>query len=63
MVSNWFGFGLKTGQNFVTCHHPTPTRPGRGASGLGKSMVVFSLFEKIRYSIERSTKFESLYQE
>ena len=27
------------------------------------SMVVFCLFEKLRYSNERSTKFESLYQE
>ena len=26
-------------------------------------MVVFRLFEKLRYSNERSTKFESLYQE
>ena len=26
-------------------------------------MVVFGLFEKLRYSNERSTKFESLYQE
>ena len=26
-------------------------------------MVVFRLFEKLRYSKERSTKFESLYQE
>ena len=26
-------------------------------------MVVFRLFEKLRYSIEGSTKFESLYQE
>ena len=26
-------------------------------------MVVLSLFEKLRYSNERSTKFESLYQE
>ena len=31
--------------------------------GLGKSKVVFHLFEKPRYSNERSTKFESLYQE
>ena len=31
--------------------------------GLGKSVVVFRLFEKLRYSIERSTKFESLKQE
>ena len=27
--------------------------------GLGKSMVVFCLFEKLRYSNEKSTKFES----
>ena len=26
-------------------------------------MVVFRLFEKLRYSNDRSTKFESLYQE
>ena len=31
--------------------------------GLGKSMVVFRLLEKLRYSNERSTKFESLNQE
>lgn len=31
--------------------------------GLGKSVVVFRLFEKLRYSNERSTKFESLKQE
>ena len=31
--------------------------------GLGKSIVVFRLFEKLRYSNERSTKFESLYHE
>ena len=31
--------------------------------GLGKSIVVFRFSEKIRYSNERSTKFESLYQE
>ena len=31
--------------------------------GLGKRRVVFRLFEKLRYSNERSTKFESLKQE
>ena len=35
----------------------------RNVRGLGKSMVVFRLFEKLRYSNERSTKFESLCQE
>ena len=35
----------------------------RNVRGLGKSMVVFRLFEKLRYLNERSTKFESLYQE
>ena len=30
---------------------------GRNVRGLGKSMVVFSLFEKLRYSNERSTIF------
>ena len=35
----------------------------RNVRGLGKSMVVFRLFEKLRYSNERSTKFKSLYQE
>ena len=35
----------------------------RNVRGLGKSKVVFCLFEKLRYSNERSTKFKSLYQE
>ena len=35
----------------------------RNVRGLGKSMVVFRLFEKLRYSNERSTKFENIYQE
>ena len=35
----------------------------RNMRGLGKSKVVFCLFEKPRYSSERSTKFEILYQE
>ena len=35
----------------------------RNVRGLEKSKVVFHLFEKLRYSNEKSTKFESLYQE
>ena len=35
----------------------------RNVRGLGKSMVVFRLFEKLRCSNERSSKFESLYHE
>ena len=35
----------------------------RNVRGLGKSKVVFRLFEKLRYSNDRSTKFESLYHE
>ena len=35
----------------------------RNVRGLGKSMVVFCLFEKLRCSNERSTKFGSLYHE
>ena len=35
----------------------------RNVRGLGKRMVVFRLFEKLRYSNERSTKFESLNHE
>ena len=31
----------------------------RNVRGLGKSVLVFRLFEKLRYSDERSTKFES----
>ena len=31
----------------------------RNVRGLGKSMAVFSLFEKLRYSNERSTIFEN----
>ena len=32
---------------------------GRNVRGLGKSVVVFRLFEKLRHSDERATKFES----
>ena len=35
----------------------------RNVRGLRKSMVVFRLFEKLRYSNERSTMFYSLYHE
>ena len=35
----------------------------KNVRGLEKRMVVFRLFEKLRRSNERSTKFESLYQE
>ena len=35
----------------------------RNVRGLGKSMIVFRLFEKLRYSNERSTIFQSLYHE
>ena len=35
----------------------------RNVRGLGMSVVVFRLFEKLRYSNERSTKFEGLKQE
>ena len=35
----------------------------RNVRGLGKSMVVFRLFEKLRFSNERSTIFQSLYHE
>jgi len=35
----------------------------RNVRRLEKSKVVFRLIEKLRYSNERSTKFESLYQE
>ena len=35
----------------------------RNVRGLGKSVVVFRLFEKLRYSNERSTKLESFKQE
>ena len=35
----------------------------RNVRGLGKSMVSFCLFEKLRYSNERTTKFESFNRE
>ena len=35
----------------------------RNVRGLGKSIVFFHLFAKLRYLNEGSTKFESLYQE
>ena len=40
-----------------------PTGHYRNVRGLGKSMVVFRLFKKLRYSNERSTIFQSLYLE
>ena len=43
----WFRLGSLKGDN---------TKDKRG---LGKSMVVYRLFEKPRHSNERSTKFES----
>jgi len=45
---------IKLGDDITHC---------KNVRGLGKSMVVFGLFEKLRYSNERSTKFESLKQE
>ena len=62
-------FGMKTPQvavihnspqNFQDCSSIAHCRNERG---LGKSMVVFRLFEKLRYSNERPTKFESLCHE
>ena len=37
--------------------HNSPIGHYRNVRGLGKSMVVFRLFEKLRYSNERSTIF------
>ena len=42
----------------VGCHRPFQKRERTGTS-----LVVFRLFKKLRHSNERSTKFESLYQE
>ena len=36
---------------------------GKNVRGLGERVVVFRFFEKLRYSNERSTKFEGIYQE
>ena len=44
-------------------HSPCHIGHCRNVRGLGKSMVVFRLFEKLRSSNERSTKFGSLYHE
>ena len=38
-------------------------RPLQKREKTGKEYGFFRLFEKLRYSNERSTKFESLYQE
>ena len=38
-------------------------RPFQKRERTGTSLVVFRLFKKLRHSNERSTKFESLYQE
>ena len=50
---NYFWSGLSE-RNIGNC---------RNVRGLGMCMVVFRLFEKLRHSNERATKFESLYQE
>ena len=42
--------------NPLTTSHSCPIGHCRDARGLGKSMVVFRLFEKLRYSNERSTR-------
>ena len=47
----------------LTCTSVIPIGHFRNVRGLGKSMVVFHLFEKLRYSNERSTEFESLYHQ
>ena len=44
-------------------HGPRQIGQCRNVRGLGKSTVVFRLFEKLRYSNEKSTKFESLNHE
>ena len=43
--------------NKLTVFDPEPIGHYRNVRGLGKSMVVFRLFEKLRYSNERSTIF------
>ena len=49
--------------NFTVCKLISSIAHFKNVRGLGKSMVVFRLFEKLRYSHERSTKFVSLKQE
>ena len=50
---------VKMDIGLVHCFRDPSTHIGhyRNVRGLGKSMVVFSLFEKLRYSNERSTIF------
>ena len=53
---------------YITCYtfaNETQVSTGncRNMRGLGKSTVVFCFFEKLKYSNEKSTKFESLCQE
>ena len=50
----WWGWGVSEGQY---------NRQMQKRERTGKSMVVFRLLEKLKYSNERSTKFESLNQE
>ena len=67
----WYTYGNRTvsGVQFGLLTKPDDRTAGvriahcRNVRGLGKSMVVFSLFKKPRHSNERSTKFESLEQE
>ena len=47
-------------EKFIEMVHADAIGHCRNVRGLGKSMVVFGLFEKLRYSNEKSTKFESL---
>ena len=51
------------GDSMICYVYSYSVRHFRNVRGLGKSMLVFPLFEKLRYSNERSTKFESLDQE
>ena len=45
------GFPFEKNENLMSIGH------FRNVRGLGKSMVVFRLFEKLKYSNERSTIF------
>ena len=58
-----FGGGGRGGATFSPRAITHPLAHCKNVRRLGKSVVVFHLFEKLRYSNERTTKFESLCQE
>ena len=66
-MGGFFNFSIEMKRVFLANKSIDWRAQGRGSSighcrnvrGLGKSMVIFCLFENLRYSNERTIKFES----